>query len=166
MLEKKVDFAKMLIEARKKALSTFENHPKIIYLGTINGIHYLCDRNGYAIENSLDTLKELEGPLVWIFGNDNIGHYYGDFSDVIAEKIKAVICINRNCDNLLSNFKDDVDFFADARTMDIAVRTSTTICNQGDVVLFSPGVEHWNDSSTYDQLIEEFTTCIQKIKEN
>jgi UDP-N-acetylmuramoylalanine-D-glutamate ligase len=161
-----IDFALQLIEARKKAMEAFSRNAHLHLVASIKGIMYVLDEEGHKLENSLRTLQELDGPLVWIFSNNDMAHFYNDISPVIADKVKAVISINRNCDNMLHFFKNDVEYFADAKSIAIAVNTTLSLCATGDVVLFSPGSEDGTNHESYEASIQEFKNYVLSLSRN
>jgi len=163
--EIKENAAKKLIEARKKALNRLSTERRIRHVGSVKGINFLLDNFGYDLKGTLKSLRDLEGPIVWIFTNEEIAQYYHDFSSIVADRVKAVIALNRSCDELLHFFRNDVDFFADAKDVKIAVQTSFALARPGDLVLFSPGSYSEELAETWEHLITDFETEVKALED-
>lgn len=162
--EIKENQARQLIEARKQALNRLSTEKRIKYVASVRGINFLLDNFGYDLKGTLKSLQNLEGPIVWIFTNEEIAQYYHDFSSIVADRVKAVIALNRSCDELLHFFRNDVDFFADAKDVKIAVQTSLALAKPGDLVLFSPGSYTDELAETWEHLITDFEDEVKALE--
>lgn len=160
----KQDFDKRLILARRASLKKQEIvNQRLEIIASVKGIHFAVDNFGYSPLGSIETITELENPVIWIFCHEELGIYYQDYREVIAGRVKALISINTAfTDGLMNILKKDVDFFANVENMESAVGSALMYCDAGDIVLFSPAKPL--DENSMDLTASNFREEIKRIK--
>lgn len=69
---------------------------------------------------------------------------------MVDEKVKAIICLGENNQNIIDAFKDKVDTIVQASTMSEAVNQSYSLANKGETVLLSPACASFDLFANYE----------------
>ena len=79
------------------------------------------------------------------------------------EKVKSIVCIGQDTDNIHKAFKDHVDNIVDANSMNEAVGFSYQLAEKGDVVLLSPACASFDMFSNFEHRGTEFKKSVRSL---
>ena len=107
--------------------------------------------------------KRQHKDTVWIVGGVDKGNDYSELSELVNEKVKAIVCIGQNTEEIHKFFKDKVDQIIDASSMTEAVGHSYQLANKGDVVLLSPACASFDMFSNFEHRGIEFKKSVRSL---
>ena len=108
-------------------------------------------------------LAGMDRPVVLIAGGRDKGGDYGYLSDVVAEKVKAMVLIGEAGD-LMADAFEPVTRIIRAASMEEAVTLAHDLAEQGDAVLLSPACASFDMFSSYGQRGDTFRAAVQQLK--
>ena len=68
---------------------------------------------------------------IWIAGGVDKGNDYKELVPIAKEKVKALVCLGKDNDQLISSFKDSIDLIAETDSMQAAVH-AFSIAKKGE----------------------------------
>ena len=87
-----------LVEIRKsvvrESLEDFENvEHRLEFVAKVNGIEFINDSKATNINSTWYALETMENPVVWVMGGVDKGNDYSELSNLVKDKVKAIICL-------------------------------------------------------------------------
>ena len=107
------------------------------YIDTIDGVMYYDDSQAESVNATWFTFENIVNPVVWIVGG-SCHNNYSELIDTAREKVKAIIAIGNEKENIDMTFKYVVDEIHEAKSFAEAVHMAYAIAEENDIVLFSP----------------------------
>lgn len=148
-------------------LDTFSNAPHRLELVTaLNGISFINDSKATNVDAVFYALDAMKDPVIWIAGGVDKGNDYSVISELVKNKVKALICLGVDNEALVTAFEGKVTHLVECDSMEEAVKHSLRIGESGDVVLLSPACASFDLFDNYKHRGEEFRKEILKRKEN
>ncbi len=148
-----------------KALSSFANHPhRLEYITEINGIAFYNDSKATNVEAVYYALGSFDRPIVWIAGGQDKGNDYTLIKGLVAEKVKAMVCLGLDNAKLIDTFKDTVPEIAETQNAGEAAAMAYTYANAADVVVLSPACASFDLFENYAQRGDMFKEAVLNLK--
>ncbi|MDG2264364.1 MAG: UDP-N-acetylmuramoyl-L-alanine--D-glutamate ligase, partial [Flavobacteriales bacterium] len=123
----------------RQSMIDFQNvEHRLEYVLTVHGIDFINDSKATNVNACWFALESMTKGVVWIVGGVDKGNDYSELAEMVDEKVKAIICLGENNQNIIDAFKDKVDTIVQASTMSEAVNQSFSLANKGETVLLSP----------------------------
>ena len=152
-------------ETIRKALSDFQSvEHRLEYVDTIAGVRYINDSKATNVNSTWYALESMTQPTVLILGGKDKGNDYTEIEDFVKEKVKAIVCLGVDNDQLHKFFDDKVPAIADARSMQEAVEKCAQFATEGDTVLLSPCCASFDLFKSYEDRGEQFKACVKNLK--
>ena len=153
-------------QSLKQALARFEgaNH-KLEFVKTIRGVKFVDDAaasNAHAVWYALESVDELTS-VVWIMNMNDIEAINDVLLELIDKKVKSIVIqgvYNPEMIDFFSGIGKEISYVAH---LEDAVRSAFYTCEQGDEVLYSPGVPHGNTYNSYEARGEKFQEAIAQL---
>jgi len=150
----------------KQALARFEgaNH-KLELVKTIRGVKFVDDAaasNTHAVWYALESVDDFT-PVVWIMNMSDIETINDALLELIDKKVKAIViqgAYNTEIIDFFSGIGKEISY---AMHLEDAVRSAFHTCEQGDEVLYSPGVPHGKMYASYQMRGEKFQEAIAQL---
>ena len=142
---------------------------RLEFVRSWHGADWINDSIATAPERSIAAIHSFEEPLILLAGGRDKDLPWGQFADLVQERVKQVILFGEAADlikdALLSALKvgqSSVPFIkcADLKT---AVFKASEIVQSGDVVLLSPGGTSFDEFEDFAERGEYFRQCVQKL---
>ena len=141
----------------QKGLETFVNAPhRLEFVANINGTDYINDSKATNVDSVYWALKAMKKPTVLILGGQDKGNDYKAIEKVVAEKVKAIICMGVDNKKLLEFFTPIVKNIEETHSAADAVRIAAKYTEGGDVVLLSPACASFDLFKNYEDRGEQF----------
>ena len=146
----------------KQALTKFEgaNH-KLEFVKTIRGVKFVDDAaasNAHAVWYALECVDDLTS-VIWIMNMNDIETINDALLEIIDKKVKAIVIQGAYNTEMIDFFAGIGKEISYAMHLEDAVRTAFYSCEQGDEVLYSPGVPH----ESYHVRGENFQKAIAQL---
>lgn len=152
-----------LLNARKNSIIEFSGIEHRLELVTeINGTEYINDSKATDFTTSLFSLSCMTKPVIWIVGVSEIKEDYSVFSELVKEKVKAIVSLGTNKEKNLETLKQDVQFFSHVSSVEDAVEAASAFAGGDDVILFSPACSSFEMFENYKQRGEYFRQAVMR----
>ena len=126
-------------EKIREAVETFHNlEHRMEMVATVRGVEFINDSKATNVNSTWYALESMQKPTVLILGGIDKGNDYSLLDELVAEKVKAIVCMGVDNSKIRNAFKDKVEMIVETASAASAVNTAFQIANVGDVVLLSP----------------------------
>lgn len=133
------------------------------FIATIDGVTYYDDAQAENVNATWFTFENIVNPVVWIVGG-SCHNNYSELIDTAREKVKAIIAIGNEKENIDMTFKYVVDEIHEAGTFAEAVRMASVIAEENDIVLFSPACK--DNEMDYIERGNSFVKEVKSLNSN
>lgn len=152
-------------ESIREALEDFEAvEHRLEYVETIDGVRYVNDSKATNVNSTWYALESMDTPVVLILGGKDKGNDYSEIEPLVAEKVKAIVCMGVHNEKLLDFFKDKVKEIRDTHSLKDAVDACREIARDGDTVLLSPCCASFDLFSSYEDRGKQFKDYVRNLK--
>lgn len=129
----------------------------------INNVFYVNDSKGTNVNATYYALDSMETPTVWIVGGEDKGNDYTPLLPLVNEKVKAIICLGVDNDNIINAFGNVVDIMVETHSMQDAVNVAYRLSNRGDTVLLSPACASFDLFKNFEDRGQKFKEAVRKL---
>tara|TARA_B100000927_G_C16468468_1_gene470594 strand:- start:564 stop:1883 length:1320 start_codon:yes stop_codon:yes gene_type:complete len=148
----------------RQSMLDFKNaEHRLEFVLTINGIDFINDSKATNVNASWFALESIQKNVVWIVGGVDKGNEYSDLFSLVNEKVKAIICLGDNNQNIMQSFQGKVDAIVQASTMKEAVNQSFNLAEKGDTVLLSPACASFDLFENYEDRGLQFKKSVRLL---
>ena len=148
----------------RQSMIDFQNvEHRLEYVLTVHGIDFINDSKATNINSCWFALESMQKDVVWIVGGVDKGNDYAELNEMVADKVKAIICLGENNQNIIEAFKGKVDAIVQASTMAEAVNQSYSLANKGEVVLLSPACASFDLFANYEDRGIQFKKSVRSL---
>jgi UDP-N-acetylmuramoylalanine--D-glutamate ligase len=151
-------------ESIREILSAYEGvEHRLEFVREVTGIRFINDSKATNVNSTMYALESVKTPIVWIAGGVDKGNDYMQIEDLVAGKVKALVCLGVDNQKLIEEFGECVDAIMEVNTMDEAVRTAFAIARAGDTVLLSPACASFDLFQDYQDRGNQFKHFVQEL---
>lgn len=151
-------------ESIRHSLGAFENAPhRLEYVARIHGIDFINDSKATNVNSVWYALETTDTPVIWIAGGVDKGNDYSKIEALVAQKVKAIVCLGVDNTKLIALFADKVDAIYETQSAEQAVLTAYTIGKKGDTVLLSPACASYDLFESYEERGNEFKIAVRNL---
>ena len=148
----------------RQSMIDFQNvEHRLEYVLTVHGIDFINDSKATNVNACWFALESMTKGVVWIVGGVDKGNDYSELAKMVDEKVKAIICLGENNQNIIDAFKDKVDTIVQASTMSEAVNQSYSLANKGETVLLSPACASFDLFANYEDRGVQFKKYVRTL---
>lgn len=156
-----VDVRKEII---RESLQDFQNvEHRLEFVASINGIEFINDSKATNVNSTWYALESMEKPVVWICGGQDKGNDYNELSDLVKQRVKAIICLGKDNSKIVAAFQGLVDTIVETDSAQDAVAASYKIGKKGDVVLLSPACASFDLFQNYEDRGMQFKAAVRGL---
>jgi UDP-N-acetylmuramoylalanine--D-glutamate ligase len=156
-----VDVRKEII---RESLQDFQNvEHRLEFVASINGIEFINDSKATNVNSTWYALESMEKPVVWICGGQDKGNDYNELSDLVKQRVKAIVCLGKDNSKIVAAFKDIVETIVETDSAQDAVAASYKIGKKGDVVLLSPACASFDLFQNYEDRGMQFKAAVRGL---
>ncbi|MFZ9981442.1 MAG: UDP-N-acetylmuramoyl-L-alanine--D-glutamate ligase [Cyclobacteriaceae bacterium] len=149
----------------RHALGTFVNAPhRLESVATIKGVEFINDSKATNVDSVVYALESYQQPLIWIAGGIDKGNDYGRIKEVVAEKVKSIICLGKDNSKLFDYFSGIVPDISETGDVRKLVRMALDQAQIGDVVLLSPACASFDLFKNYEDRGNQFRAAVLELK--
>jgi UDP-N-acetylmuramoylalanine--D-glutamate ligase len=146
----------------REAVQTFENlEHRMEPVSTVRGVEFINDSKATNVNSTWFALESMTRPVILILGGIDKGNDYGLLSDLVQEKVKAIVCLG------LDNSKIHQAFstinMVDTESAVEAVKESFELASPGDVVLLSPACASFDLFKNYEDRGKQFKEAVKNL---
>jgi UDP-N-acetylmuramoylalanine--D-glutamate ligase len=148
----------------REAITSFEGlEHRMEFVATIRGVEYVNDSKATNINSTWYALEEMKKPVVLILGGVDKGNDYSLISELVEEKVKAIICLGVDNSKIHAAFDGAGKQMVDVAGMEEAVKAAYRIAEKGDVVLLSPACASFDLFQNYEDRGKQFKSAVIEL---
>jgi UDP-N-acetylmuramoylalanine--D-glutamate ligase len=130
---------------------------------TVCGINFINDSKGTNVNSTWYALECMETDVVWIAGGIDKGNDYTELTQVVKQKVKAIVCLGKDNRKIVEAFRDLVPTIVETSSMDEAVRSSYYLAKKGQTVLLSPACASFDLFANYEDRGRQFKQAVRNL---
>ncbi|MDH5598167.1 MAG: UDP-N-acetylmuramoyl-L-alanine--D-glutamate ligase [Cyclobacteriaceae bacterium] len=148
-----------------EGLKSFVNAPhRLEYITNIGEVTYINDSKATNLDSVKYALESFSKPLVWIAGGIDKGNDYSLIKDLVAEKVRALICLGIDNEKLKESFGSVLPSVSETKSMKEAVHTAHRISEKNNIVLLSPACASFDLFKNYMDRGDIFRNEVLQLK--
>ena len=148
----------------RQAMIDFQNiEHRLEYVLTVHGIDFINDSKATNVNACWYALESMTKDVVWIVGGVDKGNDYAELTEMVDKKVKAIICLGENNENIIEAFKGKVEIIVQASNMQEAVNQSYALADKHDVVLLSPACASFDLFANYEDRGLQFKKQVRNL---
>jgi UDP-N-acetylmuramoylalanine--D-glutamate ligase len=128
--------------------------------GEIKGVKYINDSKATNVDSVFYALGSYDEPIILIIGGVDKGNDYRQIEQLVAQKVKALICMGTDNSKLVEFFGKKVPMIFTVDSMQKAVQLSSDLGTEGDVVLLSPACASFDLFKNYEDRGRQFKVAV------
>ena len=132
---------------------------------SIKDVLYINDSKATNIDSAWYALECQKKPVVWIVGGKDKGKDYSILTDLVKEKVKAIVCLGIDNAKIHAAFEGIVgkENMADTHSAEEAVKVASKFAQSGDVVLLSPCCASFDLFKNFEDRGEKFKQAVRNL---
>lgn len=119
-------------------------------IGIQGGVAYINDSKATNVAATYFALGAVSAPIIWIAGGQDKGNDYSELYDLVAQKVKLLICLSTDKKTIPTAFQGIVPQILCADDMKQAVKIARENAVSGDTVLLSPACASFDLFKNYE----------------
>lgn len=152
-------------ETVENALQTFKGLPhRLQPAGKIGRVTFINDSKATNIASTQFALERLPAPIVWIMGGLDKGNDYTPLTQLIKEKVRAIVVHARKPRPFINALKEFCPTILTAKTMEAAVQLAWQAAENEGIVLLSPACASFDLYKNFAERGTAFIKAVQKLK--
>lgn len=151
-------------EKIRDAVASFESlEHRMEMVATVRGIDFINDSKATNVNSTWFALESMEKPVTLILGGVDKGNDYELIKDMVAEKVKAIVCMGVDNSKIHAAFDGVVGKIIDTATAEDAVKRAYEVSQKGDVVLLSPACASFDLFKNYEDRGQQFKKAVKEL---
>lgn len=151
-------------ESIRQSLSDFQNlEHRLEYVGQIHGVKYINDSKATNVNSTWFALESIETPVIWIAGGIDKGNDYSKLTEMVAKKVKAIICLGVDNTRIIEAFKNVVPVIFESHNAEQCVLQANMLSKIGDTVLLSPACASFDLFENYEDRGNQFKKAVLNL---
>ena len=157
-----------IVEIRKsvvrESLEDFENvEHRLEFVAKVNGIEFINDSKATNINSTWYALETMENPVVWVMGGVDKGNDYSELSNLVKDKVKAIICLGIDNQKIIKAFGHLVETIVEVGSATEAVAYAYRLAKKNETVLLSPACASFDLFENYEDRGNQFKQAVRKL---
>lgn len=148
----------------RDAVASFESlEHRMEKVATVRGIDFVNDSKATNVNSTWYALESMEKPVTLILGGVDKGNDYGLIREMVAEKVKNIVCLGIDNAKIHDAFVDVVEGIYDTASAEDAVKKAYQVSTKGDVVLLSPACASFDLFKNYEDRGAQFKKAVKEL---
>lgn len=150
-------------ESIRQSLSSFQAvEHRLEKVASIKNVLYINDSKATNVDAAWYALECQTRPVVWIVGGTDKGNDYSSLVPFVKEKVKAIVCLGVDNAKIHAAFGKYVPM-VDTLSAVEAVKKSSELASEGDVVLLSPCCASFDLFKNYEDRGKQFKDAVRNL---
>ena len=151
-------------EIIRESLSDFQNiEHRLEEVGTVHGITFINDSKATNVNSTWYALETFQRPVIWIVGGVDKGNDYEMLSELVGDKVKAIVCLGKDNEKIHQAFDDIIETIVDTGSAQEAVNMAYQLGTKGDTVLLSPACASFDLFDNYEDRGHQFKKAVRSL---
>jgi UDP-N-acetylmuramoylalanine--D-glutamate ligase len=129
----------------------------------VHHIEFINDSKATNVNSVWYALESMQTPVIWIVGGVDKGNDYSVLFDLVKDKVKAIICLGKDNNKIITAFDGMVKEIVDTKSMEEAVRSAYFLAEKGDAVLLSPACASFDLFKNYEDRGRQFKDAVRNL---
>jgi UDP-N-acetylmuramoylalanine--D-glutamate ligase len=129
----------------------------------VGGVLFINDSKATNINATWYALESMTAPTVWIVGGVDKGNDYGELTELVKQKVKAIVCMGVDNGKIHEAFKGVAPTIVDTQSAEGAVKAAYNLSDKGDTVLLSPACASFDLFQNYEDRGRQFKSAIRYL---
>jgi UDP-N-acetylmuramoylalanine--D-glutamate ligase len=148
----------------REAIQSFEAlEHRMEYVLTVRGVDFINDSKATNVNSTWYALESMEKPTILILGGVDKGNDYSILTELVKEKVKAIVCMGIDNLKIHEAFQNDVPLIVNTTSAEEAVKAAYHFANKGDVVLLSPACASFDLFKNYEDRGKQFKEAVKDL---
>lgn len=151
-------------EKIREAVTTFQSlEHRMEPVATIRGVEFINDSKATNVNSTWYALESMNKPTILILGGVDKGNDYSLITDLVKEKVKAIICLGTDNRKIHEAFSNIINPIVNTGSASEAVHAAFHFANKGDVVLLSPACASFDLFKNYEDRGNQFKKAVREL---
>ena len=153
-------------EQIRASLASFEAvEHRLEKVRTKGGVLYINDSKATNVDAAWYALECQDRPVVWIVGGKDKGNDYSTLTQLVEQKVKAIVCMGVDNAKIHAAFEPIVGSrnITDTLSAEEAVQACAAFATEGDVVLLSPCCASFDLFKNYEERGRLFKEAVMRL---
>jgi UDP-N-acetylmuramoylalanine--D-glutamate ligase len=151
-------------EKIREAVQDFQNlEHRMEPVATIRGVEFINDSKATNVNSTWYALESMTKPVILIMGGVDKGNDYSLITNLVKEKVKAIICLGMDNRKIHEAFGDIVSPIVNTTSAPEAVHAAYHFSVKGDVVLLSPACASFDLFKNYEDRGNQFKKAVKEL---
>jgi UDP-N-acetylmuramoylalanine--D-glutamate ligase len=129
----------------------------------VHGIEFINDSKATNVNSTWYALESMKTDVIWIAGGIDKGNDYNSLNELVASKVKAIICLGKENEKLRKAFEGVVEIIVEVDSMREAVRKAYHLGTNGESVLLSPACASFDLFENYEDRGRQFKEAVRDL---
>ena len=148
----------------RQSMLDFKNiEHRLEHVLTVHGIDFINDSKATNVNATWFALESMNKDVVWIVGGVDKGNDYSQLEEIVLQKVKIIVCLGQNNDNIIKTFRGKIDTIIQANSMVEAVNHSFSLANKSQTVLLSPSCASFDLFKNYEDRGLQFKKAVRAL---
>ncbi|MCK5134771.1 MAG: UDP-N-acetylmuramoyl-L-alanine--D-glutamate ligase [Bacteroidales bacterium] len=151
-------------EVIREALMDFQGvEHRLENVMKVHGINFINDSKATNVNSSWYALESVKGQTVWIVGGVDKGNDYSELSNLVENKVKAIVCLGKDNHRVIQAFSNKVESIIETKSMEEAVKTAYYLARDGETVLLSPACASFDLFESFEDRGRQFKAAVRRL---
>jgi len=129
----------------------------------VHGINFINDSKATNVNATWYALESVKGNMVWIVGGVDKGNDYSELFNLVENKVKAIVCLGKDNERVISAFTGKVESIVESASMDDAVKAAYYLARDGDTVMLSPACASFDLFESFEDRGRQFKSAVRSL---
>ena len=129
----------------------------------VHGIQFINDSKATNINSTWYALECMKSKVIWIAGGVDKGNDYSELTELVREKVKALVCLGTDNEKIKKAFEGIVPTIVETNSMKDAVRSAYYLGADGDTILLSPACASFDLFENYEDRGRQFKNAVKDL---
>ncbi|TXT34935.1 MAG: UDP-N-acetylmuramoylalanine--D-glutamate ligase [Chitinophagaceae bacterium] len=151
-------------EKIREAVKNFHSlEHRMEFVAMVRGIEFINDSKATNVNSTWYALESMNKPTILILGGTDKGNDYSLITELVKEKVKAIICMGVDNKKIIEAFKDIVPVIIETDSAKKAVNAAFRSATKEDVVLLSPACASFDLFKNYEDRGTQFKEAVKEL---
>ncbi|TAF53733.1 MAG: UDP-N-acetylmuramoyl-L-alanine--D-glutamate ligase [Sphingobacteriia bacterium] len=151
-------------EKIREAVNNFHSlEHRMEFVAMVRGVEFINDSKATNVNSTWYALESMSKPTVLILGGTDKGNDYSLITDLVKEKVKAIVCMGTDNSKILAAFKEVVPVIVETDSAKKAVNAAFKAASKDDVVLLSPACASFDLFKNYEDRGVQFKDAVKEL---
>lgn len=151
-------------EKIRESFASFEGlEHRLEFVATVRGVDFINDSKATNVNSVWFALESMKTPTILILGGQDKGNDYNEITELIKEKVKAIVCMGIDNKPIHEAFDNVVENIVDTQSAKDAVNAAYALAEKGDAVLLSPACASFDLFRNYEDRGQQFKDAVKAL---